>query len=147
MVKKAVDLWAKNRNKTHRLSQVHGDFYYNHIIFDEDRLTLFDKNRGLYGEPADDVTCILENYYSYALQQNNSFAGPFKELSEIFLNKYLELTKDEEILEVIPFYWITRSVIIFSPVFYPDLSDDLRRKMFETAMKLADAEKFSLDII
>jgi len=148
LVKKAVGLWNKNKNKTHRLSQIHGDFYYGNIVFDDDnKLTVVDRSRGVYGEPADDVVCIIANYYCYAIRQNQKFEGIFKELSEIFLKKYLELTNDQEILELIPLYWTTRSVIIFCPIFYPDITDEVRRNMYLTAMKIADEDKFNCDIL
>jgi len=148
LVKKAVGLWNRNKNKTHRLSQIHGDFYYGNIVFDDNnKLTVVDRSRGVYGEPADDVVCIIANYYCYAIRQNQKFEGVFKELSEIFLKKYLELTNDQEILELIPLYWTTRSVIIFCPIFYPDISDEVRRNMYLTAMKMADMDKFSFDLL
>lgn len=145
LVKKGVDWWNKTKHKAHRLSTVHGDFYFSNIAFnDNNELIMMDRSRGEYGEPAEDVACILINNIMYAYRQNAKYEGPFKELNDIFMKRYLEKTNDHEILEVLPLFTIGRSVIIFCPSFNPDIDDKARRQLFDLTMKMADKDKFDL---
>ena len=145
LVKKTVDWWNRIKWKTHRLRAVHGDFYPGNILFSEKgELIIMDRSRGEYGEPAEDVACILINYIFYALRQRGKFEGPFAELSGAFLERYLEKTKDEEILSVIAPFFASRAVVVCCPPFYPQVPDGVRRKMFDFAWNLLDEEKFEL---
>jgi|LGVF01.1.fsa_nt_gb hypothetical protein len=54
----------------------------------------------------------------------------FKELFELFFGVYLDKTGDDELLEVIHPFYAFRGLVVASPVWYPNISLDTRRKMF-----------------
>lgn len=135
----------KIRHKYHRLARMHGDIHQFNIIFSEDdELKILDSSRFIWGDPADDVTCLTMNFICFAVEQTGRFHGPFKELFEIFWKKYLELTGDEEILEIAPLFFAFRGVVVAHPVFYPDLTRAVRRKMFNFIHNTLRDDKFDL---
>jgi len=131
-VEKRCVAWRwKIKDKTHRLSQVHGDFHPFNVLFREGTdFTLLDRSRGEWGEPADDVSAMTINYIFFSLQEYGLLVGPFERLFHLFWDHYLELTRDEEILRVIQPFYAWRALVVASPIWYPNLIADVRRKLF-----------------
>jgi len=143
--KKCVDWRWKLKHKTHRLSQVHGDFHPWNILFREGTdFTALDRSRGEWGEPADDVSALTINYLFYSLQTSGEVAEPFKRLFDLFWQNYLDKTGDEEILTAIQPFYAWRSLVVASPLWYPNLSLEVRRKLFNFARKVLVTEKLEL---
>lgn len=138
----------KIRHKHHRLAKMHGDIHQFNIIFSEDdALKVLDSSRFIWGDPADDVTCLTMNFICFALEQTGTFKGPFQELFELFWKEYLQLTGDEEILESAPLFFAFRGAVVAHPVFYPDLTELVRRKIFGFIHNVLNDDKFHLDKI
>lgn len=123
---------------------MHGDFHPGNIWFSDSDFVLLDRSRGEFGEPGDDVSCLTTNYIFYALQHKGNFSGPFKELFELFWERYLEKTEDHEILEVLGPFYAFRVVVVSNPLFYPDVSDEVRRGMFNFANSVLEEEQFDI---
>ncbi len=141
--KKCVDWRYKIKGKTHRLCMTHGDFHPWNIMFREGvDFTVLDRSRGEWGEAADDVSSITMNYLFYSLQKYGELAGPFKELYELFFNNYLEKTGDLELLKVIQPFYVFRSVVVASPIWYPNLDPGVRTKLFNFINNLLDGDEF-----
>ncbi|MBU6996340.1 MAG: phosphotransferase [Theionarchaea archaeon] len=147
-VRLAVTWWGKIKNRAHRLCVVHGDYHPGNIWWNESEETndfiLLDRSRGIYGEPADDVTCLSINYLFYGLRMNEDrFEGPFKELFDLFLERYLSQTKDQEMWEVMAPFFAFRATVVCNPLFYPDVTNLTRRKLFNFALNVMEDETFS----
>lgn len=141
--KKCVDWRYKIKGKTHRLCMTHGDFHPWNIMFREGTdFTVLDRSRGEWGEAADDVSSITMNYIFYSLQKYGKLAGPFQEMYELFFNNYLEKTGDDEILRVIQPFYVFRSVVVASPIWYPNLEPSVRTKIFNFIHNILDSEEF-----
>lgn len=141
--KKCVDWRYKIKGKTHRLCMTHGDFHPWNIMFREgEDFTVLDRSRGEWGEAADDVSSITMNYIFYSLQKYGKLAGPFLELYELFFNNYLEKTGDTELLRVIQPFYVFRSLVVASPVWYPNLEPDVRTKLFNFIRNVLDSTEF-----
>lgn len=139
--------WRLKR-KTHRLSQVHGDFHPWNVMFREDiDFTVLDRSRGEWGEPADDVTAMTINYIFYSLQKYGELAGVFERLFRLFWENYLIKTNDWEILEVVQPFYAWRGLVVASPVWYPNLSFDVRVKLLNFVHNVLRHEKFDLDAV
>ncbi|MCS7124226.1 MAG: aminoglycoside phosphotransferase family protein [Candidatus Bathyarchaeota archaeon] len=139
--------WRLKR-KAYRLSQVHGDFHPWNIMFREDTdFTVLDRSRGEWGEPADDVAAITINYIFYSLQKYGELAGVFERLFRLFWENYLLKTNDWEILEVIQPFYAWRGLVIASPLWYPNLSRDVRVKLLNFVHNVLHREKFDLDAV
>jgi hypothetical protein len=132
------------KGRAHRLRRVHGDFHpYNILFRDGMDFSVLDRSRGEWGEPADDVTSITGNYLFSSLQRDGRLAGAFETLFRRFWDRYLEKTGDREILEVAAPFFAFRCLVMASPVWYPTLSEDVRRKLFAFLQAVLDAEAFN----
>ena len=132
------------KGRAHRLRRVHGDFHpYNILFRDGMDFSVLDRSRGEWGDPADDVTSITGNYLFSSLQRDGRLAGAFETLFRRFWDRYLEKTGDREILEVAAPFFAFRCLVMASPVWYPTLSEDVRRKLFAFLQAVLDAEAFN----
>ncbi|MHA1410009.1 MAG: phosphotransferase family protein [Candidatus Odinarchaeia archaeon] len=144
--KKCVDWRYKIKNRTERLCQVHGDFHPWNILFrDGTDFTVLDRSRGEWGEAADDVASMTINYLFYALQKHGKIEGVFYRLFKIFWETYLSKSNDEEILSVIAPFYAWRCLVIASPIWYPKLDRNIRRKIFNFMHNVLDQEVFNID--
>ena len=143
--KKCVEWRWKIRSKTHRCSQVHGDFYpWNILMREGTDFSVLDRSRGEWGEPADDTSAMSINYIFYSLQTYGKLAGPFATLFYVFWNTYLDKTGDEEMLKVIQPFYAWRGLVIASPVWYPNLGLDVRMKLFNFVRNVLETEELDL---
>lgn len=141
--KKCVDWRYKIKGRTQRLCMTHGDFHPWNIMFREDAdFTVLDRSRGEWGEAADDVSSITMNYLFYSLQKYGELAGPFQEMYELFFDNYLERTGDKELLEVIQPFYVFRSLVVASPIWYPNLEPGVRTKLFNFINNILDNDVF-----
>lgn len=144
--KTCVEWRWRLKRKAHRLSQVHGDFHPWHVMFKQGLdFTVLDRSRGEWGEPADDVGAMTINYMFYSLQAFGRMEGPFEKLFLLFWRNYLDRTGDEEILRVVQPFYAWRSLVLASPLWYPNLSVDVRRKIFRFATKVLKAKEFNFE--
>jgi len=141
--KKCVDWRYKIKGQTNRLCMTHGDFHPWNIMFLEDAgFTVLDRSRGEWGEAADDVSSITMNYIFYSLQKYGELAGPFEEMYQLFFENYMENTGDKELLEVIQPFYVFRSLVVASPIWYPNLEPGVRDKLFNFINNVLDSEVF-----
>lgn len=142
--KKCVEWRYKIKGKVYRLCMTHGDFHPWNIMFREGMdFTVLDRSRGEWGEAADDVSSITINYIFYSLQKYGELAGPFHELYELFFNNYLERTGDYELLKVIQPFYVFRSLVVASPVWYPNLEPGVRKKIFNFINNVLASDEFN----
>jgi hypothetical protein len=131
------------KEKVKRLSIVHGDFHPWNILFREGTdFTLLDRSRGEWGEPADDVAALSINYIFFSLLRCGKMEGPFTELYDRFYGDYLDRTQDRELNQVIPPFYVFRALVIASPVWYPNLSEEVRLKLFRFVQAMLRVEQF-----
>jgi hypothetical protein len=143
--KKCIDWRWRLKRMTHRLCQVHGDYHPWNIMFREGvDFTVLDRSRGEWGEPADDVSALTINYIFYSLQTFGELLGPFETLWDLFWKNYLDRTGDEEILTVVQPFFAWRGLVIASPVWYPNLPLDVRKKLFNFIERMLKTEKFDI---
>jgi len=145
--KKCVEQRWKLKENDSRLSQVHGDFHPWNILFDKNpkfpsRFVLLDRSRGAWGEPADDVCALSINYLFYSLRKYGALTGEFLTLFDRFMQTYTEGSKDPELAGAMPLFYVFRALVIASPLWYPDLSSETRRRIFNFAQNLLDEGRF-----
>jgi hypothetical protein len=129
--KRSVGWRWRIKSRSHRLSQVHGDFHPWNVLFGEgDEFVLLDRSRGKWGEPADDVSAMTINYILFSLRQWGALAGPFRQLFDLFWERYLEQSRDRELLGVIQPFYAWRALVVASPVWYPSLPLSVRETLF-----------------
>jgi hypothetical protein len=119
------------RHHAARLCAVHGDFHPWNILFRRgvDFSTL-DRSRGEWGEAADDVTALAINYVFFSVRRYGSLAGPFATLFRAFWDRYVEASRDRALGSCVAPFFAFRGLVIASPLWYPTLSLEVRRKLF-----------------
>lgn len=167
--KMCIDWRAKLKAKTHRLAQIHGDFHPGNIWFKEDRgksvgtvpilrrgsapsvnlgqspdFILLDRSRGPWGDPADDITALSINYIFFSIRHHGDVRGAYLEGLELFFDEYVKASGDEELFEVLALFFAFRGAVVANPVFYPDLSREVRDKIFRFVRSVLSAERFDL---
>jgi hypothetical protein len=105
--------------------------------------SVLDRSRGEWGEAADDITAMTTNYIFYSVQKSLSLAGGLKDIFELFFENYLDKTGDEELLRVIAPFFAFRMMVVASPTWYPLLSGDVRRTLFNFLENVLDSEEFN----
>lgn len=131
------------KDQTHRLRQVHGDFHPWNILFEPGvEFHLLDRSRGEFGDPADDVTSLTLNYVFFSLQRSERLAGPFETMFLRFWERYLEKSGDREMLKVAAPFFAFRGLVMANPVWYPALSDAVRRKLLNFILTVLESETF-----
>ncbi|MEW6189513.1 MAG: aminoglycoside phosphotransferase family protein [Actinomycetota bacterium] len=142
---KCIEWRWRIKDKGYRLSQVHGDFHPWNVLFKSGLdFWVLDRSRGEWGEPADDFTAMSINYIFYSLQKYGELKEPFRNLFLKFVQNYLEKTGDEEIFLVCQPFYAWRGLVIASPIWYPNLADDVRKKLFNFIINVLDVEKFDI---
>jgi aminoglycoside phosphotransferase (APT) family kinase protein len=141
--RRAVEWRWRLKACSHRLCAVHGDFHPWNLLFREGTdFTALDRSRGEWGEAADDVVCLTINYLFFSLRRTGRFEGDLARLFGRFWERYLRSTGDEEILAVCAPFIAFRSLVMASPVWYPDLDDSIRRALFRFMERALDSPRF-----
>ncbi|HLV02925.1 MAG TPA: phosphotransferase, partial [Acidobacteriota bacterium] len=131
------------KNREDRLCQVHGDFHPWNLLFrDGTDFSVLDRSRGEYGEAADDVTCLTMNYLFFSLQSHGELRGPFETLFHRFWERYIEKTGDQEILQLCAPFFAFRGLVMASPVWYPNLTNQTREKIVAFILNVLESESF-----
>jgi tRNA A-37 threonylcarbamoyl transferase component Bud32 len=143
-VEEACNRWRwRLRDKTHRLSQVHGDFHpYNVLFRAGSDFAVLDRSRGEWGEPADDLTAMTINYLLNSLIRRGKLQGPFEVLFRLFWDSYVEASGDKEVMETAAPFFAFRGLVVASPLWYPNLSVDVRRSLFRFIENVLDVPRF-----
>lgn len=141
--KKCITWRWRIKKKHYRLSQVHGDFHPWNVLFEEDdQFMLLDRSRGAWGEPADDVSAMTINFILFSVQQHGTMSGAFGWLFDLFWERYLEKSGDEEMMAVIAPFYAWRALVLAHPLWYPDLSRTVRAALLRFVENVLDSEKF-----
>ncbi|MBS7622696.1 aminoglycoside phosphotransferase family protein, partial [Candidatus Bathyarchaeota archaeon] len=132
------------KNRYHRCSRIHGDVHpFGNVRFREDGSMLaLDLSREEFGEPADDLAGMSINYLFFSVWKHGELVEPFKDLFEMFIDYYLERTKDKEILEVMAPFYAFRGVVVAHPLYYPELEKSSRAKIFNFILNVLAEDRF-----
>jgi aminoglycoside phosphotransferase (APT) family kinase protein len=143
-IEEACNRWRwRLRNRTGRLSQVHGDFHPWNVLFRRGvDFSVLDRSRGEWGEPADDVTAMTINYLFFSLRRWGRLQGPFEVLFREFWERYVEASGDREVTELAAPFFAFRGLVIASPLWYPGLDTTVRRAIFNFIKNVLAADRF-----
>lgn len=146
--KLCIDWRARLKPWAGRLCQIHGDFHPGNIWFKEKGqgadFVLLDRSRGPWGEAADDVTALTTNYVFSSLRVNGAVEGPYMEALRLFFDDYEGMSGDRQLYEVAAPFFAFRGAVVANPLFYPDVSDDVRRKIFNFVRNVLSADRFEV---
>lgn len=141
--RRAVEWRWRLKRMGHRARATHGDFHPFNILFRRGAdFTVLDRSRGGVGDPADDVICLSINYLFFALQERDSFTGAARVLWNEFYARYLQLSDDHELFDVAPLYVAWRTLVLASPLWYPNLRAGTRERLLRLAERLLEGAPF-----
>ena len=139
----------RSRLKRHysRLVRIHGDFHPFNVLFDEQsELHLLDASRGSAGDAADDVCAMAVNFVFFALEQPSTWEAAFEPLWERFWTEYLRQSRDEVLLQVVAPFLAWRFLVLANPVWYPDVSAEHRRRLFDFVDAALASQRFDPEL-
>ncbi|MGD8465604.1 MAG: phosphotransferase [Anaerolineae bacterium] len=142
-IEEAANRWRwRLKPLSQRLSQVHGDFHPFNVLLDGMDFHVLDRSRGEWGEPADDVSCMAINYLFFSLQRSGQLAGPFRELHDCFWETYQALHPDPGLPAAIQPWFAWRALVLASPIWYPTLAVEVRRKLLTFARRVLASQRY-----
>lgn len=143
-IERRANAWRwRLRDRTGRLSQIHGDYHPWNVLFRKGTdFSVLDRSRQEWGEPADDVTSMTINYLFSSLCRWGDLRGPFERLFRLFWDRYLEGTADHGVLEAAPPFFAFRGLVVASPLWYPTLNLRVRRALFNFIENVLDQPRF-----
>ena len=119
--------------KASRLCRTHGDFHPYNILFREGvDFSVLDASRGCAGDGADDVAALVINFVFGAVVYPGSWREGLAPLWDAFWTTYLA-GAGSGVLEVIAPFLAWRSLVVASPVWYPNISNDARHTLLRFA--------------
>lgn len=125
------------------LARTHGDFHPFNVLFDaRGSIRVLDTSRGSMGDPADDVTCMAVNFPFFALERPKAWKGALAAFWYGFFSRYLERSNDIGVLDVAPPFLAWRGLVLASPVWYPNLAPDSRRKLLDFVETTLQEDRF-----
>jgi hypothetical protein len=106
--------------------------------------TVLDRSWGEWGEAADDVSSMTIKYLFFGLLKTDGkeLDKDFKSLFDLFFEVYLDKMGDDELLDVIQPFYAFRGLVVVSSAWYPNISLDTRRKLFNFIRNMLDTEEF-----
>ncbi len=146
--KKCIDWRARLKSGYRRLCCVHGDFHPGNIRFHKSKsgqdfgITLLDRSRGPWGEPADDVTALAINYIFFSVRFHGCVERAYLEAFKRFFGLYMKRTGDSDLPSVAAPFFAFRGAVVANPVFYPELSREGRRLIFRFINRVLDTPEF-----
>lgn len=148
-IERAAVTWRwRLRRMSHRLSRVHGDFHPWNILFREGiDFSLLDRSRGEWGEPADDVAALAINYLFFGLLKGPGLAEPFRAFLRRFLSAYLAASRDAELLDALPPYFMWRALVVAHPRWYPGIPEPVRVALLRFAGEMGAPAPFDLGAV
>lgn len=143
-IERRANAWRwRLRDRTGRLSQVHGDYHPWNVLFRKGTdFSVLDRSRQEWGEPADDVTSMTINYLLCSLLRWGDLRGPFERLFRLFWDRYLEGTADHGVREAAPPFYAFRGLVVASPLWFPTLDVSVRRALFNFIGNVLDQPRF-----
>lgn len=139
--------WKLKRTRR-PLVRTHGDFHPFNVLFDaEGELVLLDTSRGSMGDAADDVTCMAVNFPFFALSAPGSWQSAFSTLWRRFFETYVDASGDRGFFDVAAPFLAWRGLVLASPVWYPELPGEDRRRLLDFVEQTLTAPRFQPELV
>ena len=90
-------------------------------------------------------SCCLWFCRFFSICQYGKLEGVYYDALNLFYDKYISQSGDDELCEVVAPFYAFRGAVVANPVFYPDVSDKNRKKIFRFINAVLDDRAFSLN--
>jgi hypothetical protein len=85
------------------------------------------------------------NYLFFSLQRSGRLDGNLESLFRRFWQRYLERSGDVELLQVVAPFFAFRGLVMAHPVWYPNLAENVRQKLFNFIQAVLNEDVFNPD--
>jgi aminoglycoside phosphotransferase family enzyme len=85
------------------------------------------------------------NYLFFSLQRSGRLEGNLQSLFGRFWNRYLTKSGDTEMLQVVAPFFAFRGLVMAHPIWYPNLEESVRQKLFNFIHAVLDRDVFNPD--
>ncbi len=145
---RATSWRSRLRDKHTRLRRIHGDFHPYNVLFRSGAdFSVLDASRGCRGDPADDLAAMSVNYVFGAVLAREAWDAGLSPIWRAFWTTYLDLSGDDEVLDVLAPFLAWRLLVVASPVWYPSVPDAGRDALLRIAEYALDAPRVDLQRI
>lgn len=140
--------WRLGRCGAARLCRTHGDFHPYNILFGNGmELAVLDASRGGAGDPADDLAALSINYLFAGMRRPHTWQRGFRPLWSSFFQTYLSQTHDTAVFDCFAPFFAWRALVLASPAWYPDVSEEVRVGLLTAAVDLLEGTTLRPDRI
>ncbi len=130
----------KWKNRGDRLAALHGDFWVSNCINSAGKYYFIDFSRMPWGDPGFDIGIWTTLFVVKYITTGNEY---FKKYVEIFLEKYIEKTKDSDIIKTMIYPYAPVLIMYASESWVPGYTTDERKKIRDYFFKLLEKEEFT----
>ena len=128
------------KDRSDRLSALHGDFWGANVFFHPDgTVGVIDYSRIPWGDPGVDVAWWLAQYLWLFHETRNLY---FQELGERFLEMYAKKAADNEIRRAVSLAMGVMGVIYISPRLHPELDFKVGRRFLDNVVEILQNQQF-----
>ena len=85
---------------------------------------------------------MTTNYLFFSLCRWRRLQGSFEMLFRLFWDTYLEKSGDKNVTKAAAPFFAFRGLVVASPIWYPKLPMDVRRRMFQFMEHVLDEPRF-----
>lgn len=137
-------LREQTRDLYKRCVMIHSDLHPDNIRVHADlSISILDSARTIWGEPADDLTCMLANFLFFGMKFPKSRAE-YQKAYDFMLQRYLAKNGSSELEQAARIYMPIRLLILAHPLFFSDDSPKLKKQVIKLAKEIISNRKFTL---
>lgn len=128
------------KNRSERLSAIHGDFWGANTFFREDgSMFAIDYSRMPWGDPGFDIGIWMSQYM---IKYHITKSDYFKELGNYFLEQYIKKTGDSGVVNTMAYGIGVVSVIYSHPKSTPGIEDSARHSFYNHTINMLKRHEF-----
>ncbi len=132
------------KNRSERLSAIHGDFWGANVFFRGDNSVFaIDYSRMPWGDPGFDVGIWMSQYM---IKYHMSKSKYFKDLGNYFLEQYIDKTEDKGVINTMVYGLGVVSVIYSHPQSTPGIEAGARMSFYNHVCRMLEKKEFSWDL-
>ncbi len=134
----------ETRHLSNRCAMIHSDLHPDNIRVSNGEVRVLDSARTIWGEPMDDLTSMLANYFFFG-QKFPESKSEYKKAYDTMLATYFDGSIDSDSNKVARLYLPIRLLILAHPIFFSNDSKQLKKFIVNLALSISTDKNFTLN--